>query len=100
MQTATIQRRIETLPASRTVGVEAERRAVCIERCMHGSEGGAGASSSEAFRAYLRDRPRAPGGASAPSRARPALAGSPHTEHQDCSWPINRNRPDLDVLVF
>ena len=72
MQTATIQRRIETLsprgskrlggarrlsyavPAtcSRTVGVEAERRAVCIERCMHGSEGGAGASSSEAFRAY------------------------------------------------
>jgi hypothetical protein len=52
MQTATIQRRIETLPASRTVRVEAERRAVCIERCMHGSEGGAGASSSEAFRAY------------------------------------------------
>jgi hypothetical protein len=52
MQTATIQRRIETLPALSTVGVEAERRAVCIERCMHGSEGGAGASSSEAFRAY------------------------------------------------
>ena len=47
-----------------------------------------------------RDRPRAPGGASAPSRARPALAGSPHTEDQDCSWPINRNRPHLDVLVF
>ena len=46
------------------------------------------------------DRPRAPGGASAPSRARPALAGSPHTEDQDCSWPINRNRPHLDVLVF
>ena len=44
------------------------------------------------------DRPRAPGGASAPSRARPALAGSPHTEDQDCSWPINRNRPHLDVL--
>jgi hypothetical protein len=32
MQTATIQRRIETLPALSTVGVEAERRAVCIER--------------------------------------------------------------------
>ena len=46
------------------------------------------------------DRPRAPGGASAPSRARPALAGSPHTEDQYCSWPINRNRPRLDVLVF
>ena len=36
----------------------------------------------------------------APSRARPALAGSPHTEDQDCSGPINRNRPHLDVLVF
>jgi hypothetical protein len=59
MQTATIQRRIETLPASRTVGVEAERRAVCIERCMHGSEGGAGASSSEAFRAYPYETARA-----------------------------------------
>ena len=46
------------------------------------------------------DRPRAPGGASAPSRARPALAGSPHTEDQDCSWPINRDRPQLDVRVF
>ena len=45
------------------------------------------------------DRPRAPGGASAPSRARPALAGSPHTEDQDCSWPINRNRPHLDVFA-
>src|SRR3954454_12372212 len=41
---------------SRTVGVEAERRAVCIERCMHGSEEGAGASSSEAFRAYPTSR--------------------------------------------
>ena len=46
------------------------------------------------------DRPRAPGGASAPRRARPALAGSPHTEDQDCSWQINRDRPHLDVLVF
>jgi len=46
------------------------------------------------------DRPRAPGGASAPRRARQALAGSPLTEHQDCSGPINRNRPHLDVLVF
>ena len=42
----------------------------------------------------------APGGPSAPSRARPALAGSPHTEDQDCSWPINRDRPQLDVRVF
>ena len=32
--------------------------------------------------------------------ARPALAGSPHTEDQDCSWPINRNRPYFGVLVF
>src|SRR4051812_35628427 len=30
----------------------AEQRAVCIERCMHGSEGGVGASLPEAFRAY------------------------------------------------
>src|SRR5215207_765817 len=48
----------------------------------------------------LRDRPRAPGGASAPSRARPARAGSPHTEDQNCSWPINRTRPHVDVRVF
>jgi hypothetical protein len=46
------------------------------------------------------DRPRAPGGASAPSRARPALAGSPHTEDQYWSWQINRDRPHLDGLVF
>ena len=46
------------------------------------------------------DRPRAPGGASAPSRARPGLAGSPYTEDQYWSWQINRDRPRLDVRVF
>lgn len=34
------------------VGYLAEWRAVCIERCMHGSGGGAGASSKEASRAH------------------------------------------------
>jgi len=33
-------------------GCLSEWRAVCIERCKHGSGGGAGASSKEASRVY------------------------------------------------
>jgi hypothetical protein len=33
-------------------------RAVCIERCMHGSEGGVGMSSEEASRAYPTETPQ------------------------------------------
>ena len=51
-------------------GSQAARRAVCVERRMHGSEGGVGVSSQEAVRAYPTETPPAARGALAP-RTRP-----------------------------
>ena len=99
MQTATIQRRIETLPALRSGWKQSGEPCALKGACTVRREA-LGRPRQRRSAPTLRDRPRAPGGASAPSRARPALAGSPHTEDQDCSWPINRDRPQLDVLVF
>src|SRR3954466_7379172 len=100
MQTATIQRRIETLPALSRAGWKQSGEPCALKGACTVRREALGRPRQRRSAPTLRDRPRAPGGASAPSRARPTLAGSPHTEDQDCSWPINRNRPRLDVLVF
>lgn len=100
MQTATIQRRIETLPALSRSGWKQSGEPCALKGACTVRREALGRPRQRRSAPTLRDRPRAPGGASAPSRARPALAGSPHTEDQDCSWQINRNRPQLDVLVF
>ena len=50
-------------------GSQRERRAVCIERCMHGSEGGVGAFSQETARAYPTETPF--GGSGRSPKARP-----------------------------
>jgi hypothetical protein len=53
-------------------GGQAERRAVCVERRMHGSVGGVGLSSQEAVRAYPTEAPFAARGA---ERVKPVPQG-------------------------
>ena len=43
---------VAAMSQSMPAGWQAERRAVCVERRTHGSEGGVGRSSQEATRAY------------------------------------------------
>ena len=92
MQADSIQRRIEQLPApSRPAGGQAERRAVCVERRTHGSEGGVGSSSREAVRAYPTET-RFSGSGSAASKARPRPSRG--RTGQECSRGRDRHLPE------
>ena len=71
-------------------GSQRERRAVCIERCMHGSEGGVGAFSQETTRAYLTETPL--GGSGRP-HLRPSRARSPRLRGRARSVPGRTSLP-------
>ena len=68
-------------------------RAVCIERCKHGSEGGAGVSSQEASRAYPTQDLLAGLGGARRHRARPERARHPaygEATPSGLRWPKTR----------